>query len=244
MGVKQGLRRGARRLGVDVSRYRGDPSALLRQRLLVDRSVDLVLDVGANIGQYGLGLRQAGYTGRILSFEPVSSARAQLLRRTVDDPLWEVSEFALGSSSGAATINVAGNEAASSSLLPMLPSHSRAAPEADYVGTEEVEVRRLDELGDLVGAARRIHLKMDVQGLEGEVLDGSSALALRLIGIEMELSFVPLYEGGLDHRAAFDRMASAGYTLKQLFPGFRDPRTQALLQADAIFYRDEESTSR
>jgi hypothetical protein len=33
--------------------------------------VDLVIDVGANVGQFGLGLRNRGYAKRILSLEPV-----------------------------------------------------------------------------------------------------------------------------------------------------------------------------
>ncbi len=41
---------------------------------LVSRDVDLVFDEGANIGQFALGLRDCGYRGKILSFEPVKSA--------------------------------------------------------------------------------------------------------------------------------------------------------------------------
>jgi FkbM family methyltransferase len=239
MGVKSELRRGLRRLGLEVSRYRGDPYGAFRQRFLDHYQVDLVIDVGANSGQYGEGVRACGYRGRILSFEPVTAARTRLEACAGDDDLWAVSAKALGSVTGAAKINVAGNGAMSSSLLPMLAAHSSASPGADYVGTEDVEVCRLDELTDMIGAARRIHLKLDVQGLEGEVLDGARALGSRIAGIEMELSFVPLYEGGLLYREAFERMADTGYTLKQLFPGLTDYRTGALLQADAIFYRDE-----
>lgn len=242
MRMKQHLRKALRRFGVDVRRYRGEPYGLLRQRFLDAYAVDLVLDVGANSGQYGRGLRASGYTGRLLSFEPVAEARRRLEETAKGDPLWEISPLALGSASGIASINVAGNGAASSSLLPMLPRHSAAAPEADYVGTEEVQVSRLDDVQFMLGPAQRIHLKLDVQGMEGNVLDGATDLLSRIVGIEMEISFVPLYEGGLGHREAFDRMAQEGYTLKQIFPGFSDRMTGSLLQADAIFYREDPRT--
>jgi SAM-dependent methyltransferase len=38
---------------------------------LISRNVDLVLDVGANVGQFGTDLRRYGYKGEILSFEPL-----------------------------------------------------------------------------------------------------------------------------------------------------------------------------
>ena len=245
VSVKGELRRGLQRLGLDVRRYQEDPPdphAAIRQRFLAHYGVDLVIDVGANGGQYGRWLRATGYGGRILSFEPVTTARVRLEECARDDALWTVSAKALGSEGGMATINVAGNAAKSSSLLPMLAAHSSAAPEADYVGTEEVEICRLDHLETLVGPARRIHLKLDVQGFEGEVLDGAQGLGSRIAGVEMELSFVPLYDGGLTYLEAFERMADSGYTLKQLFPGFSDRHTGALLQADAIFYREDVRT--
>jgi hypothetical protein len=52
--------------------------------------VNCVLDVGANRGQYGTLLREAGYAGRIVSFEPVPHIAQQLEAVAAKDGNWSV----------------------------------------------------------------------------------------------------------------------------------------------------------
>ena len=118
---------------VEVSRYSRSLRAK-RARVLDEAEISLVLDVGANAGQYAQEIRASGYGGRILSFEPLPDAFAQLSRNLASDPLWEGRRLAAGETDGIATMNVAGNSW-SSSLLPMLGQHREAAPQAGYVGT-------------------------------------------------------------------------------------------------------------
>ena len=61
--------------------------------LLRHRATDLMLDVGANTGQYATALREAGYAGHIVSFEPLSAAHAACARAASRDQNWEVAEF-------------------------------------------------------------------------------------------------------------------------------------------------------
>jgi FkbM family methyltransferase len=49
-----------------------------------NRGINLVLDVGANVGQFGLSLRNRGYAGQIMSFEPVSDAFNELKKVAVE----------------------------------------------------------------------------------------------------------------------------------------------------------------
>ena len=77
--LKKTIKKLARSLGVDLKRYNVQTSeAAKMQRLLAYHNIDLVFDVGANIGQYAKLLRELGYSGRIVSFEPLSSAYSQL----------------------------------------------------------------------------------------------------------------------------------------------------------------------
>ena len=71
------LRKLTRSMGFDIARYPGAAAQWPRLTELLDRhSVTLVLDVGANIGQYAVGLRNNGYDKRIVSFDAVEAGRA------------------------------------------------------------------------------------------------------------------------------------------------------------------------
>lgn len=202
--------------------------------------VDTVIDIGANSGQYASDLRMAAYTGRIVSFEPLSEAFSLLLRNASKDPLWECRQCAVGDVDGMISINVAGNAGASSSILPMLKSHQDAFPPANYIGTEQVPIHRLDGLTPkVVGPNSVVFLKIDVQGFEKQVIAGAqSTISDHVVGMQLELSFIPLYEGGMLIREALDVVYSLGFTLTGLLPGFADPRTGRMLQADGIFFRE------
>lgn len=219
--------------GYDVGRH----PAGRRVQVLNGHRVDLVLDVGAAVGSYGTSLRRFGYRGAIASFEPMQRPYDALRLASRDDPLWTTHHLALGDHPGKQVINVAANSD-SSSLLPMLDACSSAEPDAAYVGTESVRVERLDDLWpDAFPGCRAPFLKIDAQGFERQVLDGARSVVPRLAGVQIELSFRPLYEGGMLHIEAIGRLDDAGFTLVGVEPGFRNRATGELLQADAIFMR-------
>lgn len=230
-----GIQRAIRPLGMELKPRgaTGKPGELIALQ-----DVDMVLDVGASIGHYGRWIREAGYEGRICSFEPMSAEFSRLQKATAEDPLWDCRQLALGSEPGTAEINVAGNSQ-SSSLLPMLARHQQAAPSSVYIGTEQVEVSTVDTIWDeVVGDARRPFLKLDVQGYELEVLRGAARSLPRLHGIQAELSLVPLYEGGPLWLEMIQFMLDRGFRVAGLEAGYADPQSGEMLQADGIFLRD------
>jgi FkbM family methyltransferase len=241
--LSQRARKILRRRGIEVSWYQPEldwESNFLQQ--LEAHQVNVVLDVGANSGQYASGLRAAGFTGRIVSFEPLSAAYSQLERSASTDPLWECRHCALGDSDGTISINVAGNAGESSSVLPMLKSHQDAFPPANYVGTEEVPIQRLDTLApDILRPNDVVYLKIDVQGFEKQVLAGAAETVRdRCVGTQLELSFLPLYEGGMLIREALDVAYSLGFTPTGFRPVFVDRRNGRMLQVDGIFFREDD----
>jgi len=236
VGLAQGF---LLRHGIRLERNNPNTSAELRlAKMLVAEQVDLVIDVGANSGQYARSLRSAGYGHRVLSFEPLSSAHAVLEAAARRDNNWAVAErMAIGDHDGAVTINVAGNSA-SSSILDMLDSHLRAAPYSVYVGTEEVPVRKLDSVRhSFLHESTRPFLKIDTQGYESRVLKGAAGLLPRVKGVQVELSLRPLYDGQVLWRGVIDLLEASGFELWSLVPEFLDPDTGRMLQCDGIFFR-------
>lgn len=239
MSLKHRFRKLAQRSGLDVRRYPADRIEYSRNKLLRHHGIGLVLDVGANAGQYGSELRDFGYSGRLVSFEPLPCEWQRLAIRASADPLWETHQCALGDRHGIVTLNVAANGGASSSILTMLDRHTDAAPDARYIGTVVVEQFRLDDIAEqYVPPGQTTLLKIDVQGYEERVLRGAERLLTSIRGIQIEMSFVPLYEGGPLYDAMFTCLRSLGYRLEWLSPGFTDEATGQMLQADALFFRE------
>jgi FkbM family methyltransferase len=201
--------------------------------------IDLILDVGANKGQFASDIRHWGYVGRIVSFEPLSQAHAGLQQSSAGDPMWEAfPRCALGDHNGEVEINIAGNSE-SSSILPMLESHRSAAPESAYQGKETVPIKTLDNVaGQYIKDARAAFLKLDTQGFEWHVLDGARDALPHIKGILVELSLLQLYEGQHLWREVIDRLEAAGFTLWAFKPVFSDQTIGRTLQVDGIFFRN------
>lgn len=202
--------------------------------------ISLVIDVGANNGQYGLEIRREGYTGTIYSFEPLIDAYERLLQNTYGDKKWQVhSRCAVGDSIAEVEINVAGNSY-SSSIKEMLPSHISAAPNSGTVGTNYAKMITLDSLIDTWQSQEgKILLKIDTQGFEEEVLKGAEMTIAFVYAVQIELSVVELYKGQSLYRFFFELLESRGFCLYRIIPGFMDDQSGRLLQFDAIFVRNE-----
>ncbi len=234
----------ARAAGVDLVRLRSVRHPIGRlARLMTSLGIDLVIDVGANRGQFGLELRRAGYAGRIVSIEPLAEPFQRLSRLTATDERWTVIRSAVGSSAGSATMHVAANGGASSSILPMLELHDRVAPEARYVFDEHVDVATLDDLVQPhVRDGLTLFTKADVQGYELQVLAGGTATLARSSLVQLEMSLIPLYETAPTHRDVLEFMGQRGFQLVGIEPGFAAP-TGLLLQADGLFAPDHATRS-
>ena len=220
------------RRGLAIQRH----PAWRRQAMLADHRIDVVLDVGAARGGFARELREFGYRGRIVSFEPLAAAYADLRTAAAGDPGWTCANTALGSTTGRETINIASNSD-SSSLLPMEAEHRSAAPHVDYVGEEEIAVARLDDVApDHLPDGTRTFLKIDTQGFEREVLTGGPRTLENCVGLQLELSFVPLYSGGMLVDEAISFAYDHGFRMAAVTQGFTNPRG-AMLQADGIFFR-------
>lgn len=228
-----------RAFGFDYLRFNPTGSALARrQKLLQTYHIDLVLDVGANRGQYGSELRRLGYRGKIISFEPLATAYVDLARTARADKAWQTFPFALGAQATETIINVADNSY-SSSLLEMLPAHLALDSQSKYVAQQTTQVQTLDAIFEsLCRDAHNIYLKMDTQGFELQVLAGAANSLTRIQTIQLEMSLVPLYKDAPLFQECFEYLTARNYQLVSLEPGMALPATGQLTQIDGIFHRD------
>jgi FkbM family methyltransferase len=237
-GIRERAHDALRAVGFDVVRFRPQSHWLARRKSLIDHfGVDLVLDVGANDGEFGTSMRRIGYRGRMTSFEPLPDAYQRLAETRKGDQLWSAYELALGDVNDEMLINIAGNSA-SSSLLPMLPVHEQLAPGTANTGTVSIKVRTFDSIADAVlGQARRPYLKIDTQGYEKHVLDGASGSLDRFVGMQVEVSVRPLYAGAPGLLELLEYVENRGFVLMSVEPGFSHPKTGQLLQFGVIAFR-------
>lgn len=206
--------------------------AELQRRLLP--TVDVVIDVGANVGQYCGLVRSLGFAGRVVSFEPGSEAYAALRAAAARDLCWETRHTALADARGEATLQVSRNSV-SSSLLPMLVEHVRAAPGSETSHCEAVPVSTLD--AEFGGDDRTKWLKLDVQGAEMAVLRGGGRILRTTFVVQTEMSLSLLYGGQTDFLELCGFLRDKGFRLCHVLPGFRDTGSGHLLQMDGIFVR-------
>lgn len=233
--VKARLKRLLRHLDIHTGRHR-NTLAGARAGILAGADVDLVIDVGAHAGEYGSRLREEGWRGPIVSFEPVRSQFERLSAAAARDDAWECRNRAAGSAAGSATINVSGNDGFSSSLLAMNEAHERAVGDSRYERSEEIQVVSLDEeLSELDRSRRHVYLKVDTQGFEHEVVKGGGAVLSGCRAVELELSLTPLYEGQLLVGEMIELMREHRFEPTHLEREFVDPTSGALLQLNGLF---------
>ena len=209
-----------------------------RLRLIAHRKIDLLLDVGANIGQFVKSMRGVGFSGRIISFEPLHDAFLSLQETAKNDPLWDVRNYALGERDGVATINVSGNSG-SSSLLPMLPAHERGEPSSKYFRTEEISIHTLDTvLPQVLRNESSLYLKIDAQGYEQKILEGAASSLAFISVVQLEASLCNLYEGAPLAHELIQWMKERDFVPVSIEPGWYDSTTGREFQVDIIFWRD------
>jgi FkbM family methyltransferase len=201
-------------------------------------AITTVFDIGANTGQYATWLRQSGYTGHLVSFEPLSDAHAMLQEAAAGDGKWTVApRIALGHRIGKATINRSA-ESDMSSILPLTQEALGFTPSSKMTATEEVGLTTLDEVfGRYASPDDRVFVKVDTQGYESAVLLGAMECMPRIDGWQLELSLVQMYEGEPPWREVADVLIDLGYEPHLIIPGYFSRHIARMLQFDAVFFR-------
>ncbi len=223
-------------LNVQIKKY-PDKHLGRRIRLIKHFNINKIFDIGASVGNYGKTLKKLGYDGTIISCEPISSVYQKLNKNSKRYKNWIAQNYALGDNDMETYINISGNSD-SSSILNILPNHLNSSEGSKYVNKEKIQVKKLDTIfPEFYKPGDNIMIKIDTQGFEKQVLDGGQLSLPNIKGIQIEMSFIPLYEGGILFSEMKSYLESKGYELYSIETGFTDPKTGRLLQMDGIFFR-------
>lgn len=244
--MKKHIRKIFHFLGYEIRKYNIlNSSELMRSIYFQQKNIDLVIDVGANVGQYAISLLEEGYKGKIVSFEPLTEAHSILRAKSIRFPNWEIAKkCGLGDKNEDMIINISRN-LASSSFLAITDTHISIEPQTETIGQEKVTIIRLEDYQMNWSDYNSIFLKIDAQGFEDRVLDGLKALLPKIQGIEIELSLVTLYKNQFPYRKMVDHLEHMGFVPFGIYPGFSDLKNARMYQLEGFFTKlENESKSK
>lgn len=201
--------------------------------------IKMVLDVGANTGQFHDFLRdQVEFDGVIHSFEPLSEMVAHMRARSQSDPHWHIHHMALGAERGELPINVMASSDFTSFLPPSATESNRFTAQNSVVRTENVTIHPLDDLAETLGltATTGIYLKADTQGFDREVFRGATRTLEKVQALQFELGIQRLYEGVPHHADMLREMEERGFDLAGFFPVSSDQHLR-VLEFDCVMVR-------
>jgi FkbM family methyltransferase len=208
--------------------------------LLRELDVNCVLDVGANVGQYAKRLRAGGYTGRIVSFEPVAALADELRQTASDDPDWQVMQCALGEVDEETEINV--RPGAMSSLLPSSDFGKTWSKRLRETESQTIQVRRLDGVfGEAVAGIDepRVYLKLDTQGFDLQAFAGGGECLKQVVGMQSEVSCVPIYDNMPRLPEQISTYEAQGFEITGMFPVTRHRASLRVIEFDVTMVRAE-----
>lgn len=198
-----------------------------------------VIDVGANVGQFGLDVRRHGFEGLIVSYEPVQEIFETLSQTIKQFQPWKAFQLGLGAEESERTINVSGNAGLSSSILEMKSLHLENFPDSATIARQKILISTIDKQLEVLDLRPQdVMLKLDVQGFESEVLKGASQSLSRIPLCYLEVSITPLYEAEVSFLPILNELSKYGHELIDIFRGVKANNGQ-LLQVDILTKQSE-----
>ena len=200
-------------------------------------SPSVIIDLGANVGQFSIAALHLFPGTRVWCFEPNPTALRQLQKNIRSCNGISTSSIAIGDARGKAVLNI-NSHSHSSSLLKLGSTHVENFPAAREIDAVTVQVDRLDNVfgaEDLLG--QTVLLKIDVQGFERPAILGASGILHLIDFVVLETSFKPLYKDEAVFNEVLDLMKEKGFKFCGPVGFLESEKTGEILQMDALFRR-------
>lgn len=238
--MKQFLRAILNKCGFDLIKTKNNHGSFNEHlsNVLSAKNIECILDVGANSGQYGKSLRELGYTGYIVSFEPVRAVFEQLKVNSQNDPKWFCYNLALGDKNEEKVLNVY-SSTVFSSFLKANDYSKNIWNSLNTVTPETVKVCRLEDVwGDLIGklGCKNHMLKLDTQGFDQFVFDGARSCLKDIEVLQSELSLISVYENMGRAYDILQEFHECNYFISGMYPINRDA-SMAVIEYDCVLVK-------
>ena len=196
----------------------GGEFEVARKSIVSNCRCTVIVDGGANSGQWAIQVRKFFPEIKIYSFEPLKESFALLQINSLSDKNWLIKNEGLGKNNEVLSIYVSSNEAMSSSFKKPT-NHLTEFPTVKFGDTQRAQIRRLDADHDLKG--QTIYLKLDIQGSEWDAIQGSTGLLNEIAAIEVETTLVSMYDGDLTHYELIPKIIALGFTPFAISPAHK-----------------------
>ena len=154
-----------------------------------------VIDVGANLGDWSVGIALLTHAKEIIAYEPVPQLFEQLQNNIKSYSQIRCVNRAVGATVGYVEINVHQRHQLSSVLTIQDEARHVHGMEQDVAVPVRVPLTTLDE--DLRDRTEISLLKIDVQGYEPQVLEGARAVLKRTEILMIEVTYSSYYQGDM-----------------------------------------------
>ena len=179
--LRRFVQRWTRSMGIVVAKtatIHSEIEAVAVSRFLDLYKIELVLDIGANAGQYASMLRdRVNYRGQIVFCEPISHHVNKMRRDGASDNNWVIEHCAVSFNEEVSTFSIMKGDEMSSLASPTTAETGLFAQINEVFEKVDVRCTTVDALlaGHAVGAREgTVYLKIDTQGWEKNVLAGVS----------------------------------------------------------------------
>lgn len=196
--------------------------------------ISMLVDVGANRGQFSALMNLFNPTVRVVAFEPIAPARDTFMR-WADPDRFDIRDIAIGRSPGQQEMFVSDMDDSSSLFTASaeqdhwFPGTASGHKQRVCVGTlaKELATADIPAIGSM--------LKIDVQGAELDVLVGAAEAIQAFEFVYVEASFARLYVGQALAGDVVGFLVSEGHHLESIHNVLLDEA--AIVQADFLFRR-------
>jgi len=158
-------------------------------RWIRQQGISLVIDIGANRGQFAQELLRSGFRDRIVSIEPNPKAFKVLSMEAGRHENWLACNEAVGEIEGERILHITKSDASASFYSVRAEYSDRYLEILSEQMEVPVPVRALDDLGPTYASpGDNVFVKVDVQGAELDVIRGGKEFLKACLGIQIELA--------------------------------------------------------